>query len=114
VVVETATGIPVPADMEVHHKNFIRDDDRPENLVVLTPSAHARIHAAHVRLGQARGEDCPKSILTEAQAQAILDTPRRRGAIAALAAAFGVSVDTAYNVRMRRTWKHLTPSSRSK
>jgi hypothetical protein len=28
-----------------HHINGIRNDNRPENIVVLTASAHARLHA---------------------------------------------------------------------
>lgn len=35
-----------PRYLQVHHLNHIRDDNRPENLVVLTIDDHARLHAA--------------------------------------------------------------------
>lgn len=32
-------------DLHVHHRNRIRDDNRPDNLLVLTAEEHARLHA---------------------------------------------------------------------
>lgn len=36
-------GLP-PEDLEVHHKNRRRDDNRPKNLLLLTKSEHALLH----------------------------------------------------------------------
>jgi hypothetical protein len=41
---EEAHGRPVPEGVATHHVNGIRDDDRPENLLVLTPSEHSKLH----------------------------------------------------------------------
>ena len=36
-------GLP-PDDMHVHHINHIKDDNRQENLIVLSPSDHEKLH----------------------------------------------------------------------
>lgn len=40
---EQRLGRPLLPNMVSHHKNGIKDDDRPENLEELTPSEHARL-----------------------------------------------------------------------
>lgn len=43
-VAEEKIGRPIRRNEHVHHVNFRRGDNRPENLVVLTPSQHIRVH----------------------------------------------------------------------
>lgn len=43
-VVEQYTSNPIPEGMIVHHINCIKDDDRPENLALLTQREHMILH----------------------------------------------------------------------
>lgn len=45
IVAEGMTGRPLARNEFVHHVNGIPTDDRPENLLVLTPSEHSKLHA---------------------------------------------------------------------
>jgi hypothetical protein len=44
-VMESKLGRPLNRTEHVHHLNEVRDDDRPENLIILTNSEHAKLHA---------------------------------------------------------------------
>ena len=45
-------GRPLRTDEHVHHRNRDRADDRLENLVILTPTEHAALHAADRTAGR--------------------------------------------------------------
>jgi hypothetical protein len=42
---EEANGFSFPEDKMPHHKNLVRDDDRPENIEPKTHSEHTILHA---------------------------------------------------------------------
>jgi hypothetical protein len=44
-VIAHAAGWVIDSDWQVHHKNGIRDDNRIENLVVISDAEHTRLHA---------------------------------------------------------------------
>lgn len=43
-VVEQMLGRPLLADEHIHHINGVKDDNRIENLRVLSPSDHSKLH----------------------------------------------------------------------
>ena len=49
VVMEVVLGRPLGANEHVHHKNGDREDNRPENLELIDPATHGRIHAIETR-----------------------------------------------------------------
>lgn len=48
-VFENATGISVPEGCCIHHLNGVKDDNRIENLCMMTHSAHTTMHHAGVK-----------------------------------------------------------------
>lgn len=43
-VMEKKLGGPIPDGRVVHHRNGHKDDNRPSNLVAVSPSVHWRLH----------------------------------------------------------------------
>lgn len=65
---ETFNG-PIPRGFQINHKNSIRDDNRLENLEVVTPKQNMT-HAVEFN-GMNRGEKAPANILNENQVREI-------------------------------------------
>ena len=59
ILILEAAGVCV-GTRDVHHRNGIKDDDRPENLVALTRAEHTRLHALQLGLGTRRRNRWPQ------------------------------------------------------
>jgi hypothetical protein len=107
-VIEEALGRALAKGEEVHHINGQKDDDRPENLEVMTKSEHMRHHLQQRPV--LRGERASSAKLTEADVVAI----RRRYASgerrADLAREFGVTHTNVTDIVNGKTWTHLPTS----
>ena len=80
----------------VHHKNGDGQDNRLDNLELISLSNHSRLHM--------NGEGNSSARLTRDQVKVILDSPV--GA-SALAREYGVAKKTIQDIKHRRTWKYL-------
>lgn len=60
VVMEAVLGRPLDDTEHVHHRNHDTSDNRPENLEILTPTAHARLHNSErvYKTGWSKTHDC--------------------------------------------------------
>jgi len=99
------------------HWDGDKSNNAPRNLRWATQAENAQ---DSVRLGTIRvprqggkgGERHPSAKLTEAQARAILDQ-RGNGSLSQVAAGFGISRHTVWNIWSGRLWQHLASPSGS-
>jgi hypothetical protein len=99
-VMEQQLGRLLTTREHVHHLNHIRDDNRPENLVVVDVGDHGRLH-----LGRCAGALNGRAVLTN---EAVQEMRRRReqGAfVRVLMAEFGVSRSTVKRIITNQSWK---------
>jgi hypothetical protein len=101
---------PCPDKYTVDHLNEDKCDNRPENLEYVTRGENTK---RAYRSGQActKGERNPKAVLTEYQAQVILDLPTLGEALEYSRSIPGCNDGIAVRLRKRETWKHLVPSN---
>lgn len=105
-VVERAIGRPLLTEEIVHHINHVKDDNRLENLQILSRSEHAKEHAGDFRnLWPLRGSSSPLSKLTEAAVRHIRTSQETD---TALARAYGVTATAVGYARRGVTWKHVS------
>ena len=99
-------GLPPSPKHEPHHKNGVRDDNRPENLCWVTRRENIQ-HALDVGT-MPQGSKHHDAVLTEDRVRFIREAQRSRThSQAVLAAMFGVSPSTIQSAVDRRAWKHV-------
>lgn len=99
---------PIPKGMWVNHKNGIRNDNRIDNLEIMTPSENHR-HARDVlkRKYTKGGSNSGKAKLTKESIVAIRQLKKLGWSNENLAKAFQVSPPTISYVNTGRTWSHV-------
>lgn len=112
VIMEEHIGRKLTKDECVHHINHIRNDNRIENLQLMTKSEHSRLHCAErIAAGEKLnhfpimvGEQVPSAKLTDEQAREIKHSKEH---YKILMERYGVSKSVINKIRSGRAWKHI-------
>jgi hypothetical protein len=99
-VMEQQLGRRLATGEHVHHINHIRDDNRPENLVVVDVGDHGRLH-----LGRCAGALNGRAILTNEAVQEMRRRRKQGAFVRVLMAEFGVSRSTVKRIIANQFWK---------
>jgi transposase-like protein len=112
VIMEQHIGRKLQKHEVVHHINGRRDDNRLENLQLMTRSEHSRLHA-NERQSQGRnydisretkrGENHPKAKLKSEDVKLIRESNER---VCILARRYGVSWTTIKNIKLNKIWRN--------
>jgi hypothetical protein len=97
----------IPPALEVNHKNGNGEDNRPENLELVTRSQNTS-HAIHVLGKIARPKKMNGDKITPAQVLEIRDLCDRRAmTLAEIASRYDITVKSVQNIAGRKTWRHI-------
>lgn len=94
---------PCPDGMEVNHKDRNRANPCLSNLEYVTRSGNMK-HAFENGVVPKRGEERPNAKLTEDDVRLIRSSKEKARVVAAR---YGINLGTVYDIRLRRTWRHV-------
>jgi DNA-binding NarL/FixJ family response regulator len=115
-VMEEYLGRELESDEMVHHINENTQDNRIENLELMTRSTHAKYHQTGKELPEGFlnndilshwGSKSPQSKLTEFDIPVIFQMLAKGTSIREIARIYKVHPSTIHDVRDRKTWKHV-------
>lgn len=104
IVAEEMLERPLLETEVVHHKNGKKDDNRPENLEVMTRAQHMDEHRSDVATARAKAKRVNGIKLTVNEAREIRDALEEGMSVPDLAREYNVTPATIYHIRSRATW----------
>ena len=96
---------PIPAGLEINHKNGDKLDNRIGNLELMTHAEN--VQHSYDELGRARGEDHYKAKLCEEDVKKIRELQLTGYTKCELAKMFGVTQTNIWFIINRKSWKHI-------
>lgn len=101
----------IPSGMQINHLNGVKNDNRIDNMEVCTPSENT-LHKfrvlGHVGIkNPSPGERNGRAILKDADINPIRERLRRGETNEEIAASYGVSDATIWQIRKGNTWRHV-------
>jgi hypothetical protein len=97
----------IPPGLVINHINGVKDDNRPQNLELVTPSENAR-HAVRVlRVGRCANQDGGRNHAAKLRAEDIIEIRARRSKgelLRSIAKDYGVTMQAISKVVRRDRW----------
>ena len=104
---------PIPEGMTINHKNGITNDNRPENLELMTVSENT-LHALRVLgIPTRKGEKHPLARLAEADVREIYRRRDLGEGLLSIARDYGISIGQVSDIYHGKRWRHLNLTGRN-